>query len=361
MTNGISGAYFRRVVLEAHATTQTTRPAKVAPLQARSRVGVTLAGLLDIEMARRYRKIEPQIWWDEKFSQFNPTEKLVAIYCMTGPESNRIGLYVLSMSAGAENCGLTPETFRERFSIIKKALNWRYDDATRMVFIPSWWKYQKPDNPNAFKACLEDLDALPKSPLIAEFCANTDHLGETFRERLRNVTPNVPGTLPVDEAPGAGAGAGAGAGVLKASTDVDDARALDTPSRESLSFEESSSKIDSSAGARRFRDFWNSVHTKVGKAAAQKAFTKAVSRVAKERGIDLDDAAGMITRAMTEFAATPSANPSDRTPIHPSTWLNQGRYDDDPDAWRRDGLSAGERRTAETSDAIARFVSGNGR
>jgi hypothetical protein len=86
-------------------------------------------------------------------------------------------------------------------------------------------------------------------------------------------------------------------------------------------------------GGERFESWWQAVHLKTGKEAAAKAYVKAVQRIRSEKP-ELDPHAFLHER-MTAFAATPSANPPDRTPIHPATWLNQGRYYDDPAAWNR--------------------------
>jgi len=77
-----------------------------------------------------------------------------------------------------------------------------------------------------------------------------------------------------------------------------------------------------------FGEFWNCVHLKVGKRAAEKAFDRAVAHVRKERRVTASAAASSIITAMKKFAASSEASPKDRTPIHPTTWLNQGRYDD---------------------------------
>ncbi len=77
-----------------------------------------------------------------------------------------------------------------------------------------------------------------------------------------------------------------------------------------------------------FGQFWESVHLKVGKRAAEKAFDRAVVHVRKERRVTASAAASSIITAMKKFAASSEASPKDRTPIHPTTWLNQGRYDD---------------------------------
>lgn len=146
-------------------------------------------------MARKYRKIDPRIWHDEKFAQLSPEEKLIAIYCLTGPQSNRIGIFPMSLAAGAENTGTLPETFRERFGNVCETLNWTFDAACRVLYLPTWWRYQRPDNPNVFAACLDDADDVPECQALQRFKCNCEYLPETFAKRLGErfgvVTPNV--------------------------------------------------------------------------------------------------------------------------------------------------------------------------
>lgn len=99
----------------------------------------------------------------------------------------------------------------------------------------------------------------------------------------------------------------------------------DAPSRTDVS--------NSNSGGGSFADFWRVVHNRVGKRDAQKAFDKAVTCVAKERSISRPEATAYIIDRMIAFSRTPAAHPADHTPIHPATWLNKGRYDDDPDTW----------------------------
>lgn len=69
-----------------------------------------------------------------------------------------------------------------------------------------------------------------------------------------------------------------------------------------------------------FDDFWKAYPRKVGKGAARKSFMKALSITSSEK----------IMRAVNEFRR----NCIGRDPqfiCHPATWLNQERWDDEPD------------------------------
>lgn len=103
-------------------------------------------------------------------------------------------------------------------------------------------------------------------------------------------------------------------------------------------------------GSQGFDRFWEVVHLKTGKRAAEKAFEQAVKRVKKEQGVTTIEAAGFIIGRMVKFSKSPKANPSDHSPIHPSTWLNQGRYDDDISTWMGGvGVGAGQTFSATAS------------
>jgi len=162
-------------------------------------------------MAQKYRKIDPRIWRDEKFAGLTPDEKLVSLYCLTA-QVNRCGIFVFSPAMAAEELGTSPQTFRERFGRVVKALRWRWDSDRRVLYFPRWWRYNSPENANVLKGCLADLAELPETALLAEFYANLadlpESLHETFRKRSGNVTPNPPETIG-----NSGTGTGTGTGL----------------------------------------------------------------------------------------------------------------------------------------------------
>jgi hypothetical protein len=81
-----------------------------------------------------------------------------------------------------------------------------------------------------------------------------------------------------------------------------------------------------------FNEFWSVYPRRVGKQAAQKAFLKALT---------FADASVIIDGAR-RYANDP--NRSDEFTAHPTTWINQGRWEDDPLPARRDDSKQGQRR-----------------
>ena len=88
-----------------------------------------------------------------------------------------------------------------------------------------------------------------------------------------------------------------------------------------------------------FASFWDAVPRKVGKGAARKAY---------ERALKKTDAATLFS-AMRDYAAS-RAGEDERYTVHPATWLNQERWNDEPPnrtSQTRTILTAAERIAAQ--------------
>jgi hypothetical protein len=133
----------------------------------------------------RYRKLDPRFWRDEKVRQFDAADKLIAVYAFTG-QSNRIGCFTFSEGMATEDTGLASKRWGKRFGNVCQRLGWRYDKANRILYIPTWWKYNQPENGNVLISNLRDLDELPDSPVVTEFCRNVSCLREDLRETFRD-------------------------------------------------------------------------------------------------------------------------------------------------------------------------------
>jgi len=135
-----------------------------------------------------WAKVFAAFWRDEAVMALSTDEKLVAIYCLTGPQKRGCGIFSFSIGAGFEDCGFDYETFRKHFANVVRTLEWRYDETFRVLYIPEWWKWNTPDNQNQLKGCMKTLGELPKTELLKDFAANTKHLPavlhKTFAQTL---------------------------------------------------------------------------------------------------------------------------------------------------------------------------------
>ena len=93
-----------------------------------------------------------------------------------------------------------------------------------------------------------------------------------------------------------------------------------------------------------FDEFWKAYPRRTAKLAAQKAFASAIKRGADPNAM---------TAAARSFAESPDRDPQ-FTP-HPATWLNQGRYDDQPQE-QHNGQHGSMGRTRSNPNSIASIV-----
>src|SRR5262249_54803175 len=147
----------------------------------------------------RYRKIDPRFWKDEKVINLSPEEKLIVLYLFTG-QSNRIGIFNFSPGEAAEDLGMLRETFAKGFGKVCERLQIGWDETFRVLYLPTWWKYNCPENPNVLKSCLVDLHEVPQTSLIIEFSKNLRYLPETFHQTFREGLPkSFPQRMPHQE------------------------------------------------------------------------------------------------------------------------------------------------------------------
>jgi len=83
-----------------------------------------------------------------------------------------------------------------------------------------------------------------------------------------------------------------------------------------------------------FAEWYGVYPKKVAKNAADKAYTAAVKRVAVERSCSASEAAGYLLERARAFAQSDKGRGDAQYIPYPTTWLNQGRYDDEAAAWQ---------------------------
>lgn len=146
----------------------------------------------------RYRRLYVRLWRHPGFLELTDAEKVLAIYLLTGPQTNRLGLYTLSLATAAEDLGTVPETLKKRLARVCQTLGWLFDGRSRVFYIPSFWKWNPPENVNVVKGSLKDLNEIPPCGLVDAFAKNIETLPQTLhqtfleglRQRLPQGSPN---------------------------------------------------------------------------------------------------------------------------------------------------------------------------
>lgn len=122
---------------------------------------------------RRYRKIYCRLWIHPTFQALSSDAKVVMLYLLTGPQTNRIGLFRLSLALAGEQNNIAPGKVKKCVAVVCQTFQWTYDEAAGVVWIPSWWKWNDVrENFKVFQGALADLHEVPETPLIGKFLAH---------------------------------------------------------------------------------------------------------------------------------------------------------------------------------------------
>jgi hypothetical protein len=134
----------------------------------------------------RYRKLYPRVWRHAGFCSLTKTARELALYLLTGPQTSRIGIFHFSIATAAEDLDVGAETLRKAVTSVCATFGWQFDAEARVFYIPSWWRFNMPENSNVLKGNLKDLNEIPFCALIEAFTENREmlpsSLHETFKE-----------------------------------------------------------------------------------------------------------------------------------------------------------------------------------
>lgn len=153
--------------------------------------------------APRYRKLYPLFWRDRRVCSLPIDAKLIAAHCLTSHQSNRCGLFAFSTAMAAEELSIKHGGYLTHFRQVCDTLKWKYDDDARCLYIPTWWKWNPPENESHLKGCLRDLSEITESFLMIEFARNLAHLPDTlhdtFMDTMRTRLSHLSDTLPTPD------------------------------------------------------------------------------------------------------------------------------------------------------------------
>jgi len=148
----------------------------------------------------RYRKVFTRIWRHPGFKQLPRAARELTFYLLTGPQANRIGLFNFSVATAAEDLGITAESVRNGLVNVSTVFGWQYDAKARVFYIPSWWRWNEPQNPNIVTGSLKDLSEVAPCALIDAFAKNTEWLPEKLLEPfLKSLTQSIHVHYPTQE------------------------------------------------------------------------------------------------------------------------------------------------------------------
>jgi len=124
-------------------------------------------------VAARFCKIKPSFWHSKKTVQMDPESKLLAIYLMTSPSFQMVGIYHIPKVTLHSHTGLPLEVIDRCLSALEAIGFLHYDENQQIVWVIDMAATQVADNPNLkqIKGVRNELARLweEESPFVAEW------------------------------------------------------------------------------------------------------------------------------------------------------------------------------------------------
>lgn len=124
---------------------------------------------------REYSRISPQFWMrgSGKRLRGDADAQVLAMYLVTGPAANMIGVYYVSFVAMAHETGLGEKRTREALERIEIAEFAFYDESSELVWVPNMASYQLGDTMKSGDkrrlGVLAELKKIGSHPFVASF------------------------------------------------------------------------------------------------------------------------------------------------------------------------------------------------
>lgn len=143
-------------------------------------------------MARDYAKVSPRFWTGHtgrKVRAAGAEAQLVALYLLSSPQANMIGLYYQPIPTLSHETGLSPEGASKALRRLGELDFAYYDEAEEVIWVPEMARHQiaehlKP-NDNQIKAVEKEVEKYRKSRFYAAF---VEKYGAAFH--LTNLPPS---------------------------------------------------------------------------------------------------------------------------------------------------------------------------
>lgn len=140
----------------------------------------------------RFRKIDPRIWNDDRFTGLSVRAKLVFFFLLTHPHMTALGAFRASLDGLAAELDWPPTTFRRAFNEVESGGMVEHCRRHSAVALPRFLRYNRPQSPNVVKswgkAGATALDLIPECQLKVSTIERTirtlGEMGAAFKSAM---------------------------------------------------------------------------------------------------------------------------------------------------------------------------------
>jgi len=134
---------------------------------------------------RDYGRVHCQFWSSDTMRDVSDDARLLALYLLTCPHGNMAGVFRLPLAYAAEDTGWVSERLSNGFKTLSDCGFISRCERTGWTWVRKHLDWNKPDNPNQWKAVRKLVDLIPDS---VSFASEIKGIHGTVSEPLGNLT-----------------------------------------------------------------------------------------------------------------------------------------------------------------------------
>lgn len=112
-------------------------------------------------MTRDYGRVKTQFWESETMRGLSPENKFLGLYLLTSPHTNTIGCFRLPIAYMVHDTGMPIPALENAFAALRGADFVKWCERTPWIWLPKYLRHNPPENPNVWRKCVKELEALP--------------------------------------------------------------------------------------------------------------------------------------------------------------------------------------------------------
>lgn len=115
-----------------------------------------------------YTKVEDLFWRDEKLKKCSIDARYIFVYLLSNPHRNILGFYYMPKMYAMFDLGMVEERFDKGLGELLDNGFIKHDEASNVVFVKRFLKYNKLDNKNQVASAIKRIDELPNTDLFED-------------------------------------------------------------------------------------------------------------------------------------------------------------------------------------------------
>lgn len=139
----------------------------------------------------KFRKIDPRIWNDLKFMNLSERAKLVFFFVLTSPQQTMLGAMRATPSGLTAELRMPLHDFSDAFLEIAEQGMLKFDERAAFIWLPNWFRYNRPESPSVVKAWPAAVALLPECSLKLELLQRIKQYSKGLPKGFRDAVPTL--------------------------------------------------------------------------------------------------------------------------------------------------------------------------